>query len=261
MPRIVQPSVLVAAFNCPHCGALASQTWYHVYARQIDGDGLPFVATNQRLEEIRNDRALPDEVRDDLVGSLGQLLNGLVRVSDETDSKYVGSVNNLQLTKCFHCKKACVWVHDRVVFPSFTDGPEPNPDLPDDIVRDFTEARAIADLSPRGASALLRLCIQKLCKHLGLPGNRIDDDIAALVQKGLNPIIQQSLDIVRVIGNESVHPGEMDLRDDRDTALRLFDLVNAIAEQMISHPKAVKAMYEKLPESKRKAIEKRDKRS
>jgi hypothetical protein len=43
-----------------------------------------------------------------------------------------------------------------------------------------------------------------------------------------------------------------------DIALRLFDLVNAITEQMVSHPKTVGEMYAKLPEGKRKAIEARD---
>ena len=68
--------------------------------------------------------------------------------------------------------------------------------------------------------------------------------------------MQQSLDAVRVIGNEAVHPGTLDLKDDRDTATRLFDLMNIIAEQMISNPKHVKEIYEKIPEEKRKAIEK-----
>ena len=63
---------------------------------------------------------------------------------------------------------------------------------------------------------------------------------------------------MRVIGNESVHPGSIDLNDDRETALRLFELVNAITEQMISHPAKVKEMYAKLPEAKRQAIEVRD---
>ena len=71
---------------------------------------------------------------------------------------------------------------------------------------------------------------------------------------GLNPLGANSLDIVRVIGNEAVHPGKLDLKDDRDTATQLLELVNSIADQMISHPKSVKAMYEKLPESKRVAI-------
>ena len=75
---------------------------------------------------------------------------------------------------------------------------------------------------------------QKLRIHLGEKGKTIDDDIASLVRKGLNPLVQQSLDIVRVIGNEAVHPGVIDLKDDRETAFRLFDLVNAITDAMIS---------------------------
>jgi hypothetical protein len=36
--------------------------------------------------------------------------------------------------------------------------------------------------------------------------------------------------------------------------------VNIIAEQMISNPKHVDEIYEKLPEAKRKAIEERDRK-
>lgn len=105
---------------------------------------------------------------------------------------------------------------------------------------------------------MLRLAIQKLCFELGGKGKKIDDDIGSLVRKGLSPGVQQALDAVRVIGNEAVHPGTLDLRDDSDTAGRLFDLVNIITEQMISNPKHVKELYDKLPEFKRKAIEERD---
>ena len=133
--------------------------------------------------------------------------------------------------------------------------------MPDEITRDFEEARSILGESSRGAAALLRLCVQKLCIHLGEKGKTIDDDIASLVSKGLNPLVQKSLDIVRVIGNEAVHPGVIDLNDDRDTASQLLYLINSITDQMISHPKHVEAMYEKLPAGKREAIEKRNEKS
>lgn len=116
----------------------------------------------------------------------------------------------------------------------------------------------ILDLSPRGAAALLRLGIQKLCQHLGETGENLYHDIAALVKKGLDVRVQRALDVVRVIGNNAVHPGHIDLRDDRATAEKLFGLVNLIAERMISQPKHVQELYESLPEGARKAIEKRD---
>jgi hypothetical protein len=52
----------------------------------------------------------------------------------------------------------------------------------------------------------------------------------------------------------------MDLKDDVETANKLFGLVNLIAQAMITQPKETKQLYETLPEHKRKAIEDRDKR-
>jgi hypothetical protein len=58
----------------------------------------------------------------------------------------------------------------------------------------------------------------------------------------VKPSLQQALDIVRVIGNESFHPGQIDLRDNRETATKLFQLVNIIADAMISRPKQIAAL-------------------
>lgn len=63
---------------------------------------------------------------------------------------------------------------------------------------------------------------------------------------------------MRVIGNEAIHPGVLDLRDDIDTANELFTLVNLIADAMITQPKRLDAMYEKIPPEKREQIERRD---
>jgi len=97
-----------------------------------------------------------------------------------------------------------------------------------------------------------------MCKFLGEKGKNIDDDIASLVSKGLDVRVQKALDVVRVVGNNAVHPGQIDLKDDRSTAEKLFTLVNLIADIMISQPRHINTMFEGLPESARKAIEKRD---
>jgi hypothetical protein len=97
-----------------------------------------------------------------------------------------------------------------------------------------------------------------LCKELGEIGNNINADIGNLVKKGLPVIVQQSLDIVRVTGNDAVHPGQIDT-DNPNTVEQLFDLVNIIIEYMIALPKRVGGIYTSLPADKVKGITDRDK--
>ena len=70
--------------------------------------------------------------------------------------------------------------------------------------------------------------------------------------------MQQALDVVRVVGNHAVHPGQLDLSDDQETAHQLFSLVNLIVQIMITQPRQVATLYEQLPEGARKQVEQRD---
>lgn len=258
--KSVPPSTKETAFACPHCGAYTTQTWHDVYSTLIDkGTGTPFLGDDDALTSTATDKAIPPDVKEKVVEFIRKLMSGSL-FYERIEKSLWGyfRVYNLSLSECFNCHQIAVWIHDRLLFPPERHGVQPNPDLSEDVLHDYEEARSILDLSPRGAAALLRLCIQKLCIQLEEKGKNLDENIASLVAKGLNPLVQKSLDIVRVIGNEAVHPGVMDLKDDRDTATVLFGLVNSIADQMITHPKTVDTMYKKLPEGKRAAIEKRD---
>jgi hypothetical protein len=135
---------------------------------------------------------------------------------------------------------------------------EPHSETPDDVALDIREAASIVSKSPRRAAALLRLAIQRLMPHLQCKGKNLDDDIGELVKRGLDSRVQRALDVVRVIGNNAVHPVQIDLRDDKGTAVKLFDLVDLIIEAMIATPKHIEKMDGQLPEGALKAIEKRD---
>ncbi len=146
-----------------------------------------------------------------------------------------------------------------IVYPIPRLAPDPIAGMPEDVKKDYEEASAVLAHSPRACAALLRLALQRLCVHLGQPGKVLNDDIKALVQqRGLKPQIQQALDIVRVTGNNAVHPGEMDLDDDQEIALGLFTVINLIVEEMIVIPNQIQALYSALPERDRNNIARRD---
>jgi len=170
------------------------------------------------------------------------------------------SLENADVSFCTHCKRFSIWYQTKMIYPDFSGIEPPNEDLREEIVRDYEEAASILQKSPRGAAALLRLAIQKLCIELSGKKN-LNEAIAELVKQGLPQKVQQSMDALRVIGNEAIHPGQLDLRDDIETAEGLFRLLNFIAEKMITEPKAIEAIYEKIPDGQKEQIKKRDKKN
>jgi len=202
------PQVFENSFTCPHCGAIAHQSWW-----KISFDGHHYSNADQ---------------------------------------------NAIRIGHCAHCNKPTLWLMDKMLFPDIGSVQFPNTEMPDSVKKLYLEAAGIYSKSPRGAAALLRLAIQTLCAELGEAGKNINEDIASLVKKGLPVMIQQSLDIVRVTGNDAVHPGQIDT-DNPETVTKLFELVNIIIEYMIAMPKKVSGLYSSLPTDKIEGIEKRDK--
>jgi hypothetical protein len=170
-----------------------------------------------------------------------------------TDFEFV----NFCVSECFSCKAFAIWVEDRIVYPSGDAFIAAHEAMPVAVKADFDEASAIVNRSPRGAAALLRLCVQNLMKGLGEPGDDLSVDVASQVRRGLDTEVEQALELVRVVGNNAVQPGHIDLRDDKATAVTLFELVNMIVERRIAVPRKIAALFAGLPQPPLKSIEKK----
>lgn len=255
--KYIPPSVAKTAFNCPHCHVLTTQHWYELGADSRNKKNEP---PNIILREnLDNFPELEDkDIQREIENHYKRCAAGEPFIGWSMNGFSIKPLINVHASICYECSQMSIWLYDRLLFPAVGEAPPANPDMPRDIRRDYDEASAILDHSPRGAAALLRLAVQKLCKELGQKGKDINKDIGALVAAGLDKRVQQALDAVRVIGNESVHPGQIDLRDDRQTAETLFRLVNLVVDKMISEPKQVEEVFNSLPASKLAAIKERD---
>ena len=259
------PSVSKTSFNCPHCHVLCTQYWHDVtitrrfgqenrapqILQKIDLERAKKIGRQSNEEQETNRRRTIQFIEKSLMGSPFLWHLGHRPSADRV-------LGNVFVSECYNCKSISVWIHDSLYYPSRGEVPAANADIPEEIRRDYDEASRILSDSPRGAAALLRLVVQKLCKELGGKGVNINDDIAFLVKNGLHPRIQKALDSVRIIGNEAVHPGQMDLRDDRETAEVLFVLINTIADNLISSEKRIDEVWGKFPENKKLQTKKRD---
>jgi hypothetical protein len=256
--KIVSPSMDLTAFNCPHCSTLTTQRWYGLYAEPISKEHFPrhYAAEDRPTFDFSD----VDQEKIEAFAKFADKLCTGVPVLDRDRFTADYTLYNLSISECFECNQLAIWRSGKLLFPANIEVPQPNPDVSEVVKREYTEAANIVAVSPRGAAALLRLAIQQLCVDLGEGGKNLNDDIASLVKKGLNGRVQKALDIVRVIGNNAVHPGEIDLRDDQSTATQLFRLVNLIADALISQPRRIDEMYGALPSGAVEAIEKRDKK-
>lgn len=222
MSEYYPPKYKSNAFHCPNCQVFAAQDWHHAVIKVYN--------------------------EDEFVGLKIEFAN--IYIKDDQIIKIV------EVAICSHCASGTLWLAEKIIYPPTHSAPPANSDLPDDVKQVYNEAVAIVDQSPRAASALLRLTLQMLLEHLGGTGN-LNTNIKNLVQKGLDPQVQQSLDIVRLTGNNAVHAGKIDL-DDTTNVQALFNLINVIAGVLITQPKQIQELYDGLPESSKKAIEKRD---
>jgi hypothetical protein len=162
------------------------------------------------------------------------------------------------VARCTACNRPNVWFGERMVDPENPLGPPAHEDMPSSVLELYTEAREVAGRSPRSAAGLLRLALQMLLVDLEPDARDLNDAIGRLVQRGLEPGAQQPMDVLRVVGNNAVHPGEIVLDEDPRLIPALFDLANLVIEQMIARPARVQQLFAEWPESAREQIERRD---
>lgn len=167
-------------------------------------------------------------------------------------------VPDFSAAMCEACQAYSLWSGGRMIYPLQRQGESPHGDMPEDVLAIYNEAREVAPISRKSAAGLLRLALQMLVDELEPGRGTIDNKIGALVQKGLDPQVQKMMDVLRVVGNESVHPGQIDLEADGDFLPALFNVLNIIVEQIIARPKHIDELYAMLPEGKRDAIDRRD---
>lgn len=171
-----------------------------------------------------------------------------------------GIISGYDSSKCQKCNSVALWVEGKLVYPSESPAPRPAPDMPEEIEQVYQEARDVVSDSPRAAGALLRLAVEMLLEEVGAEGDGPYNMIGDLVDKGrIDPKIQKAYDSLRVYGNESVHPGTIDLSEDQESALQLFRLMNYIVHRTITEEEFVEAFYdENVPENKKDGVEQRD---
>lgn len=218
MVDYIPPKFNENAFNCPHCGVYAHQEWF-------SGVGYGNLA-RQYMGDIV-----------DVVGIKGELAGMSVSV-------------------CSHCHKEVIWLNENILLPRNSPVPPPPEDTPLEVKNIYIEAGKVLNDSPRASGALMRLALELLLRNIKNNNLPLNDNIKKLVESGIPEQLTKALSILRVNGNDIMHTGEIKILENKDDVLYLFNIFNMIVEDLITWPKKLNEFYKKIPESKRKEIEK-----
>jgi len=106
--------------------------------------------------------------------------------------------------------------------------------IPKPILEDYFEASKIRDLSPKASATLARRCLQGMLRdYWKVSKGRLLDEINAIEDK-VDPIIWQSIDSVRKVGNIGAHM-EKDINliveVDPEEAKLLLELIEMLLEE------------------------------
>ncbi|EZP58381.1 DUF4145 domain-containing protein [Exiguobacterium sp. RIT341] len=225
------------AFICPHCSIHAQQVWHQVLFKRenfVDDFGYNKLHEYYQVEE----------------GS-GVFFQ---------DGDYLRQRNTLAFCMCQSCKKPSLWYDHELVYPFESIIDDPNPLMPLEVMEIYNEARSVLNLSPRSSAALLRLGLEILLPYLGAEKAKINTMIQQLVEerKAIGRV-QKAMDALRVIGNDAVHPGVIDLegRDDKEVSLALFKITNYIVAETLGSDDMIEDLYSLLPGKVKEGIENR----
>lgn len=234
-------------FKCPHCYVIAQQEWFN-------SSKLSSIITGV-YHHIFLDYRL--KIQDYQQNAIKTYLNFVNKQFPDQIKLLLSS--SISIAKCQACNNFSIWVNEKIVYPKNIPIDPPNDDLKDEIISLYNEAAKIFIDSPKGATALLRLALQMLLIQIGKEGKNINNDIKELVSEGLSPKIQKALDLLRVIGNNAVHPGQINLDDNKEIAFKLFKILNMIADEMITKPNEIDKLYNDIvPEETKEHISQRD---
>ena len=125
--KIIPPELGENSFSCPHCGAIAHQTWFTLHPKGYEKDSRPRMPVSDVIERIEIDRDIQDKTS--LIEFFTRTLAKEIFAEVHEQSSYIQTeLINLYISHCYSCGAYAVWVADNLIYPSQPFSVVPNED-------------------------------------------------------------------------------------------------------------------------------------
>lgn len=169
--------------------------------------------------------------------------------------RYNSNLQGFDAIQCVSCGNYSIYYQGKMIYPIDSNVSNPNEDMPDNVKSVYYEAKIVLNISPKSACTLLRLALEMLLNELDMDGRTLNDKINNYCNDfDSNNRLIKAFHLVRIVGNEAVHPGTIDIDDNEDVARAMFEILNEIVDETITKKNKMDAIFEYLPEEKINSI-------
>lgn len=237
MSKYIAPKFLFQSFTCPFCNCVSTMTW----------------------KELMLYQEIHPLITDGPLTSFSGFVSALCHNHFCTNrtiwkvTKFADVTNDLDQYQELPTEA-------EMIYPTFGLAPPPAEDMPESARIDYNEAALIFKISPRSASALLRLATQKIFIELEKKHNIVHDEskkehldtiIKSFTNSGiLDQTLNEAANSLRLTGNNAVHPGKLELDHITEITTVLFEFINIIVYELISKPQKINDTYKKIKQKK-----------
>jgi hypothetical protein len=228
----IRPSVVATgdrpeSFSCPYCNTVAHHDWYSLFLKPENAAEVR-VLTPEAVNALRQGDAQRGNIKeiDQFVERLKK--NALTYEYQKHPHPLKVKMANLHISNCHNCNGFSLWVSGLLVFPTKLDKTS------EFVEEDLEEAAAILNKFPRGTTALMRVCIQKLVPLLEDNGKKLNQRVSSLVRKGLEMEMQQATEVLKFLRGDSAQLNSLESQADRETAVRFLDSLKEVLQRRMS---------------------------
>lgn len=266
MAKDAPPSTYGNSFACPHCEAISHQYWYLGCARSLQRDLTPTKLMRIQVGRLESGGEVisSDVFYQRAYGTAKMRNNAKIFIEHDILALWKnqhgpydigGSIfqtNKIWISECHSCSRIALWIGHDIVYPPRGTAPKAHPDTPPDIKELYDEASGIYNQSPRGAAALIRVAVEKLCRDIcinlkisGADKRPLGDLVNELKEKyRFDEEIIIMINNAKIIGNDAVHPNLFNIEDNTAMANLLFGTINGIVARTISYEEEKKRSEE-----------------
>lgn len=115
----IPPSIDSRYFSCPHCGNVAEQAWFNLYADPINSEaGVPLRLDDSGLQRLRDNPMFTEEVRRQKVDYWERVTGGEIFLDRWAPCASDVFLTNTAVSACYDCRKPAIWLREEIIFPA-----------------------------------------------------------------------------------------------------------------------------------------------